>query len=602
MKKKTLTVTALSLMLLAATLVALWPSSPPRPPDDAARQWPAATEKTYRLTLRGHTALPPLGDGRSGESDVLTTGLLRVRSFAGDDGAPRLSLHLTRLDEAAMTLFGEPAMGDRDGLTKALTSGEAVLTLRPEGDVLGIAFTPGSHNLFKSLAQTLAGELQLPVRGGDEWTVLDTTLRGTAVARYVRTPDGFERTRTAYPKLTAFGRDVTDVTVASQTRFVTGAGGLESLQSWESLTGTQRGARIESRLELSLTPVESAPLAAATLPGALEPSTVGEAPVPADWREQMLTQRAAGLTPREMADGLTMYGDGASPKTMVDFLRKASGLLLLEPELCASVAERASQPETPVRERVYSLEVLAAAGSPEAQAAMRDILSSPAVRDDAHRAARFQRLSLLQQPTVETVAFVGQAWREGTPKERLTLAVTLGATAGMSARAGHEAEALPWVAELQQAMRAGGDVDTRRSLVDALGNAGLEVALPDVLAATASPEAQVRASAVLALRKTPTPAAREAAVHALGDASVAVKSEAVNVLSRWRLGASERSALINGLRTGQLPLSLAHPTVSALESHAAEAEVKDFFVWLSTLSEADPSLQRRARVLSGGAL
>lgn len=592
------------LALLVAGLVAFFlRGGPATPAPVSAAQWPVGTEKTYRLTLRAHAELPGVDPrGPAAPSDLVTTGLVRLRSYRADGGFLKLGLSLARLDEATMTVFGEPAMQDRAALVAALTSGEAVLTVRPEGDLVDVDFTPGSHNLFKTFAQTLAGELQLPVRDGATWTVVDTTLRGKAEATYQRTADGFRRTRPRYVKLTAFGQGLREVTVAAETRFVVGAGGLTSLDSREALGGfTPEGAPVQSALELSLEPVDAAPLAA-VLPTQLEDSSPGEVVRPADWKAQMLAQRIAGLTPQQMMDGVAMNAAGASVESVARFLPRASGLLLQHPELCLALAERAKAPTTPAKERVFALELLAAAGSAEAQAAMRDILSSEALTNDPARVERFQRLSLLRRPTAETVAYAGEAWRRGSPAERQTLALVVGATAGMLSRTGGEAEAGPWVAELRQALQGARDLEERRALVGALGNAGLESAVPDVLAALRSPDEALRADAVIALRKTPVPEARQAAVQALQDPALPVKAEAVELLRRWKPDDAERAALIAAVRAGRLPMSVLHEVVSALEPFAAQPDVKAFFEWLSVQREADPSLQRRARVLAGGTL
>lgn len=575
--------------------------APAAPPAHA----PVSTgsERTWRVSVRGHAELPLAPSKPAVPSDVVTTGVLRVRGYGADaNGFQQLGLSLASLDEATMTLGSTPAMQDRAALEAALTGGEAVLTLRPEGDLVDLDFTPGSHNVFRSFAQTVAGELQLPVRDGASWTLLDTTLRGKAEATYARTATGFHRARTRYAKLTAFGDGLRDVTVAAETSWVTSAAGLQSVRSTEVLEGvTPDGVPVVSTLELTLEPLGAVPLVAA-LPTQLDDSEPGRIDRPADMREQFLAQRVDGLTPQQLMEGVMVHGTGASPQAIAEFLPRASGLLLQQPELCAVLAERAKNARTPVSERTFALEVLAAAGSPEAQAAMRDILSSDAMRADPNRRERFQRLSLLVRPTKETVAFVDDAWRQGTPDERRTLSLVLGATAGQLARSGDEAAASPFVTELSQALRSASDAKEREYLVGALGNVGLEQSVPDVVAALEDSNAAMRTQAVLALRKTPVPEARRAVTQALQDPEVSVQAAALEVLLRWTPDAAERAALVEGLRSGRLSPALGHQVLNALAPFAGEPDVRAALAWLSTQPAADPSLQRRARVLAGGAL
>lgn len=589
---------ALVIAALAVAAVAFWFTRSVAPAANAPALQSAGAERTWRLTLRAHAELPAL-DPRvpPAPSDLTTTGVLRLRGYAPG----KVGLSLASLDEVSMTMFGAPAMQDRAALTAALTGGEAVLTLRAEGDLADVDFTPGSHNVFRSFAQTVAGELQLPLREGERWTLLDTTLRGKAEAVYERTAGGFRRTRVRYAKLSAFGQGLRDVTVAAQTDFVMGAGGLRSVRSRETLEGTSpTGQRVVSTLELDLEPLDTRPLAT-TLPAQLDDSRPGELDRPSDWKEQMLAQRVDGLTPQQLVDGMAVHGAGASPQAVARFLPRASGLLLQQPELCAQLAVRAKAPQTAPSERVFTLEVLAAAGSPEAQAAMRDVLDSPALRAEPEWRERFQRLSLLQRPTAETVAFVGEAWQRSTARDRHTLSLVVGATAGMLSRSGGEAEGARWVARLSDALHASRDAVERRYLVGALGNAGLVQAVPDVLAALREPDVELRSEAVDALRKTPVPEARRAVTLALQDAAPAVRAQAVEVLHRWKPDAAERAALIAGMRAGTLSLSLGHQVVNALEPSARDPEVRALLQWLAAQPAADPSLQRRARALAGGA-
>lgn len=589
-------------VVLGLVVAVLWAASRPVGQGPLAPLTPTfvvGSETSWRLSLSGHSELPPLQPAQPPmPSDLLTTGQVRLRHYGLTGGMQKLGLSLARLDEATLTLFGAPAMQDRAALEAALTSGEAVLTMRPEGDLAGFDFTPGAHNVFKSFAQTVAGELALPVREGPRWTVLDTTLRGRAEATYTRTAEGFSRVRTRYLKLNAFGAGLRDVTVAARTDFTLTGGELTRVRSSESLEGfTADGTRVVSTLELELVRETSAPLLA-SLPTALEPSKPGQLVVPADAKQQMLAQRIDGLTPQGLMDGVATYV-GASPQAMVRFLPKASGLLVAQPELCADVAARAKADGTPTKERVFALEVLAAAGTPEAQAAMRDVLDSPALRSDPDRVERYQRLSLLRAPTRETVEFVGAAWRAGTREEKQTLALVLGATAGQFSRGGGDATA--WVQALDQALRSSSDPQVRGSLVGALGNAGLASNVGEVLAVLRDPQEQVRADAVMALRKTPVPEARAAVVRALEDPSVAVRANAVELLRRWKPDATERTALTQGLRTGRLSLLLGHDVLNALEPFTADAEVREVLAWVTTQRAADPSLQRRARAMLGGA-
>jgi hypothetical protein len=222
---------------------------------------------------------------------------------------------------------------------------------------------------------------------------------------------------------------------------------------------------------------------------------------------------AAGLTAEGLLEGLERFAADPRAEGLPAFVAQASGLLRLHPELCQALAAQVLSPSGPVRTRHFALELLAAAGSPEAQAAMRQVLEATG---DARGA---QRLSLLQRPTAETVRFVEAWWRSAAGPDRAPLALTLGATAGLLAHGGEAGAAAPALDALAAALASAQAPDDRRTQLLALGNAGAEAAVPAVLAHAADADPAVREAALEALRKTLTPAARAAMIPRRGGRS-----------------------------------------------------------------------------------
>jgi hypothetical protein len=186
---------------------------------------------------------------------------------------------------------------------------------------------------------------------------------------------------------------------------------------------------------------------------------------------------------------------------------------------------------------------------------------------DAATAAEVQRLSLVQQPTVETARFVEERWRRSTGEARETVSLTLGAVSGQLARSGHEAEAHPMGAALLAALGSASTTRERVALTFALGNAGLAAHVGTVLSLTADDDESVRIAALHALRKTPVPEAHLALQRALADQSPDVAREAVSTLGRLPTTPADHAALMAALRAGTVPLTAAPLVVNVLEPH-----------------------------------
>ncbi len=573
---------------LAVAALGLWELASAEPAAAAAPvdlRWPRGLALRFELRLAGHTEVPaPAGPGTLG-GRMRCGGVLAVRRLDGDE--PRLSLRLERFDEAEMTLLGQPAMQDLDALREALVGPEAVVTLHPGGDVRGLAFTPGAHHLFQSLVMVVLGELQWAEREGDAWTLVETTPRGVAEAAWARTALGLERRRPRYHRVTGFG-PVEAVSAEARAAFTFTPGGpLATLSASETLRGLPPAEAAVSHLELELRQIAVTPEAPAPAPVAAA-VRLGELPRPADAREQVLRQRAAGLTAEGLLEGLERFAAAPRAEGLPAFVAQASGLLRLHPELCQALAAQVLSPSGPVRTRHFALELLAAAGSPEAQAAMRQVLEATG---DARGA---QRLSLLQRPTAETVRFVEAWWRSAAGPDRAPLALTLGATAGLLAHGGEAGAAAPALDALAAALASAQAPDDRRTQLLALGNAGAEAAVPAVLAHAADADPAVREAALEALRKTLTPAARAALQAALADPSDLVARRAVAVFAGAVTTVDDRRALMTAVRGGTLRLDALPLVLDALEPHLRDdATVRPFLAWLAGAPEVDPSVRRR---------
>ncbi|MEW5742189.1 MAG: HEAT repeat domain-containing protein [Myxococcota bacterium] len=596
---------ALALVALAALIVWWTHGESPAALDEAPRaaasvRWPKGLVRSYRFRVAGKSHAPMPGSDGAWTGDVEASGVLELRGHGEKEGRTLLGLRLTKLDTATMTLLGAPALRDRGAVEAALVGPEALVTLLPTGDVHGVAAPKDASAVFSSLVQTLLGEVQWPLRDTPSWTLLEVTPRGRCETAFTRTGTELTKRRLRYATLTGLGLGVGDVRVTSQAKLsLNDDGQLLAATTSERLDG----ATPEGRAAFSELSVVLEPLGAGAFEGAVPEVAAAVAldavRPPLDADAQLLLQRVAGLTEAQLFDGVATYGASGFLPDVGLFVARASGLLKQRPELCARLAERASTPAASPKERDFALELLAAAGTAEAQAAMRAVLSSDVVRDDPARRDRFLRLSLLEEPTPATVGFVSSQRDAATGQDRNTLSLVLGSTAGELARTQPEA-AQPFLARLREELSTARDVTERRHLLHALGNAGQSGAVEDVLRWVSDADPKVRYAAVDALRFTPTPAARAAVTQAVADADVRVAVHAVDLLGQWQPDAAERAAIIAAFRAGRLPWRTAHSVVTALAPSADDAQVRAFFEWVLTQPAADPSVHRRiASVLPG---
>ena len=254
-------------------------------------------------------------------------------------------------------------------------------------------------------------------------------------------------------------------------------------------------------------------------------------------QERLLMNRVAGLTGDQLLADLAAYGSGGLLPDHSRWLWRATGLLLLEPGLAADLADTFADGNATHRELV--LDLLAAAGTAQAQLAMRDLLSEPAHQAAAGFPLQLQRLSTLRNPEPATVDLVrglfddhhaahGNHWAAG---------YALGSTAGALYDA-DPAAALEAAAPLVEALASVSDATDRRHLLASLGNAALPEHAAAVRAHADDASPHVQAATARALRDLDDQASVDALHGLLADPSVAVQRAALGALQS-RAGAVE---------------------------------------------------------------
>jgi HEAT repeat protein len=524
-----------------------------------AFDWPAGMRDRYALrwTSRDRAALPGM-ESLTGE--LALGARLELTSLGRRDDVFWLEAKLAEVRADRIELMGAAVLGDPAAVEANLVGPSAWVEIEPNGRVRSIRFAPATPDLFRHLMSGLFAELQLELPNEEqraEWTATTTTTHGVADVVY-RADDATHLSvrRTGYRTLLGLpdgaGRPRPDVREQSSGQVALDRRGfIARLTEREHLEVTVDGTRrIDAELALTLEHLgrDRPAAAAAELPaGRLEVQRPGELTVGAETERRLLAQRVAGLTFAQMERDLLRYAnDGRMPDDHVWFSR-ASGLVLAEPERAAALAQLFSAAHFNSKGRRLILDVLAAAGHPEAQAALRKALLSPEARRDPAYTMMVQRLALVQRPEPATAEFLDQMRRSSDVRAQHELhmasAFSLGAAAAHLAATGHESDARRFNAALAAELTAATDRVSRGELLRALGNVGSPENRPLLLRELHAEDPDLRIAVARALHKDDSVEAQRALVELAQDPSPSVQQAALTTLLQQTVTPSQVDAL-----------------------------------------------------------
>jgi HEAT repeat protein len=192
--------------------------------------------------------------------------------------------------------------------------------------------------------------------------------------------------------------------------------------------------------------------------------------------------------------------------------------------------------------RTLVVDMLASAGTPQAQALLCKLLSDPAVRESDEYAGWVQRFTFLWRPEATTVQFLldeQQLARATSSRNRQALLYPIGTVAGRIAATDPIAAASLRV-RLRDELAAADDRHLRIAALAGLGNAAAAEDLELVLAHELDDDPGVRGTVASALRNQPDRRASAALFRLAGDADPFVASAAVIALDH---GHTERDAV-----------------------------------------------------------
>ena len=238
----------------------------------------------------------------------------------------------------------------------------------------------------------------------------------------------------------------------------------------------------------------------------------------------------------------------------------AFALLRLNPKECEALAHVFEDENVTCETRLVVLDLLAGAGTFEAQVIMRRLLALSVARRDNRMFATFvQRLGIVECPDGPTLRFLMSVYAEsrGEPQDvRAACAYALGAAAGQAFASGDRDAAVRASDVLRRDLASAATASEKCSLVTALGNAGITNDVTVIARFTKEPDAPVRAAAALALRKLNVAEARAHLLLLLADGEPKVAQSALAALSEHKLDDEEIERLAQQVNAGGTPLGL----------------------------------------------
>lgn len=238
----------------------------------------------------------------------------------------------------------------------------------------------------------------------------------------------------------------------------------------------------------------------------------------------------------------------------------AFALLRLNPKECEALALVFEEEAATDHQRLLVLDLLAGAGSFEAQVVIRRLLALAVARRDGRVFATFvQRLGIVEAPDGPTLRFLMSVYAESRHEPhdvRAACAYALGAAAGQALSSGETDAAVRASDVLRRDLLSAATAAEKCATVTALGNAGVASDIMVISRFTQDAEAPVRAAAALALRKLHVPEARAHLVQLVGDREAKVAQSALAALSEHKLDDAELEGLAEQVTGGHTQVGL----------------------------------------------
>ncbi len=570
-------------------------------PDGATLAWPLGQRYVYTLAWQARTHMQ--GDATIGipatDGDVDLDGQLELRSLGRRGDTTLLAISVPQLERHRWSVLGRELFPDDATVQATFTGRAAYISLRADGSLAAVRFDPDAPPLFRAAMSAIAPQAIVTLRTGADWDVVEQGPSGRARVHYHRHDDALVRDRVSYRTLDALPAGLCSEcrpTLSASASIDLADGHVASLDDRETLASRRPDGStmldVQSHFAIALVDVH----AGAGVEAAIDEAHLVDATT--SYQREALERRIDGLTGEALLDQLRISALTGKLGVNNTWAVRAVALLQLHPELCDQLRDLFEDPEINLTGRGMILDLLTSAGSGPAQEAMRAILESETARTDPTAYLAFvERFSIVEQPAAESAPFIDKLRADAAttgdrPLETAAL-YTLGSLAGHLADSGDLATARGYTARFRKELAEARTPDAKRTLLAALGNAGLPDDVGAIAALATDRDPEVRAQVAVALRDAKTPEA-EAALGALAaDPEATVARTAWTTLGHRELELATVTRLAGVVRDGRLPADAGGEATSVLGPHLADnPKVADALIALAQQT-SDNALKAR---------
>jgi HEAT repeats len=388
------------------------------------------------------------------------------------------------------------------------------------------------------------------------WGAEEQTPNGLARVRYEDDGDALRRVRQSYrgvPGLVGAGEGQQELS-STATIALDEHGSVQSIVDQESLRASDRTGAISSRWMFSAKRANSDSFDAKTVDlGELDEAT-GESQLERERQRGRDERLSQGWDLGSIEVQLEVYGNYAKGRRIdPKFVSQAAAYVRLHPESCPHLVAWFQQPRMTDLGKQLVLDVLSAAGSDEAQSAMRGALDTDAARDPKLRGALVQRFIFVTDPNPESARFVAGIYEGSRANGQTQVAYSAAAALGAIIGHMHGADALS--EQLDQRLRD--DLAERRSpeeteaLVLALGNARQDPDLDAIAGFAQDEQPTVREQVARSLRWFDDPTSAGALLELARDAAPGVARAAFRSLRHESIDDGDWESLTRAVEEGQ---------------------------------------------------
>jgi hypothetical protein len=576
--------------------------------------------RTYRFTYSDEntTTIFPDRLGRKGGrastymSSLSFDGDLREKDYGMVGGERIFSLSFDAVRTSRFAMNGHAVFENPEQFIGKYRNFEMFVSVDGSNRITRFLFPDKTPQVFKTFMITTAQEIQVTIEQGKKnWSAGEVTQHGKGKMDYRVT--GMKKNRVEIEK-TAKNYDYPGLIAPTDRQSVdlrekvtlSREGFVENIDKKEKTTVTSPANRqtildVKKEMKLSMTGRGTFD------PGAFGPERLktmlpvypGEsAPDPSENR-RLLAEQASDLLYEDIENWIGSFKpDPKDNRANNAMFYKSAGFLKLQPKSAERIAAFARKKERTSGERTLAMNLLAAAGTENAQSAMRAVLSDPEVRKDPQYGVFIQNFSFMDvKPAQGTVEFLSNMMTGKKGYESYAAAHAFGACIHKFYTRSEKERALALNKRILMKIDAAATPDERAEYIGALGNAGMFENNRVLLSYFSDPVPRIRAEAAMALRKTETAEVREKVTGLFKDNDRGVQRSAIQTSMQFNTDEKNLRDVRNQLKRGLIQEANYYDLTSLLKKNRERypALMKDCLKLMVRKKLKDPDLEARIR-------